>query len=45
MAGPAVGVRVIESDRAADVRHAAEYVSDPSASGIVLGSSGGSSPG
>ncbi|MGC5014256.1 LacI family DNA-binding transcriptional regulator [Streptosporangium sp. DT93] len=36
VAGLAVGVRVIESDRAADVRNAAEYVSDPSAGGIVV---------
>ena len=34
--GLAVGVRVVESDRAVDVRHTAEYVSDPSAGGIVV---------
>ena len=34
--GLAVGVRVIESDRAADVRHAVEYVSDPSAGGVIV---------
>jgi DNA-binding LacI/PurR family transcriptional regulator len=34
--GLAVGVRVIESDDSADVRRAAEYVSDPSAGGIVV---------
>lgn len=35
-AGLAVGVRVVESDRAVDVRHAVEYVSDPNAGGIVV---------
>jgi DNA-binding LacI/PurR family transcriptional regulator len=34
--GLAVGVRVVESDRPADVRHAVEYVSDPDAGGIVV---------
>jgi DNA-binding LacI/PurR family transcriptional regulator len=34
--GLAVGVRVVESDRPADVRHAVEYVSDPNAGGIVV---------
>lgn len=34
--GLAVGVRVIESDLAADVRHAADYVSDSSAGGVVV---------
>ncbi|OXM60927.1 transcriptional regulator [Amycolatopsis vastitatis] len=34
--GLAVGVRVVESDRAADVRQAVEYVSDPNAGGIVV---------
>lgn len=35
-AGLAVGVRVIESERPTDVRHAVEYVSDPSAGGVVV---------
>ncbi len=35
-AGLAVGVRVVESDRPVDVRHAVEYVSDPNAGGIVV---------
>ncbi|ONI80119.1 transcriptional regulator [Saccharothrix sp. ALI-22-I] len=34
--GLAVGVRVVESDRPVDVRHAVEYVSDPNAGGIVV---------
>jgi DNA-binding LacI/PurR family transcriptional regulator len=34
--GLAVGVRVVASGSAADVRQAAEYVSDPSAGGIVV---------
>ncbi|MDI6102666.1 LacI family DNA-binding transcriptional regulator [Actinoplanes sp. NEAU-A12] len=34
--GLAVGVRVVESDVAADVRQAAEYVSDPSAGSVVV---------
>ncbi|MCC8246778.1 LacI family DNA-binding transcriptional regulator [Saccharothrix luteola] len=34
--GLAVGVRVVESNRPADVRHAVEYVSDPNAGGIVV---------
>lgn len=34
--GLAIGVRVIESDRAVDVRHAVEYVSDANAGGIVV---------
>jgi DNA-binding LacI/PurR family transcriptional regulator len=35
-AGLAVGIRVVESDAAGDVRHAVEYVSDPSAGGVVV---------
>jgi DNA-binding LacI/PurR family transcriptional regulator len=34
--GLAVGVRVVESDTAADVRHAVEYVSDPSAGSVIV---------
>ncbi|MFI9576484.1 LacI family DNA-binding transcriptional regulator [Microbispora rosea] len=34
--GLAVGVRVIESDRDIDVRNAADYVSDPSAGGVIV---------
>jgi DNA-binding LacI/PurR family transcriptional regulator len=34
--GLAVGVRVVESDAPADVRHAVEYVSDPSAGSVVV---------
>lgn len=34
--GLTVGVRVIESDRAGDVRHAVEYVSDPSCGNVVV---------
>jgi DNA-binding LacI/PurR family transcriptional regulator len=34
--GLAVGVRVVESDRADDVRHAVEYVSDPSAGNVIV---------
>jgi DNA-binding LacI/PurR family transcriptional regulator len=34
--GLAVGVRVIESDRPEGIRQAVEYVSDPSAGGIVV---------
>jgi DNA-binding LacI/PurR family transcriptional regulator len=34
--GFSVGVRVVESDRPVDVRHAVEYVSDPNAGGIVV---------
>jgi DNA-binding LacI/PurR family transcriptional regulator len=34
--GLAVGVRVVESDRAADVRHAVDYVSDPSAGSVIV---------
>jgi DNA-binding LacI/PurR family transcriptional regulator len=36
LAGLAVGVRVVESESAADVRHAVDYVSDPSAGDIVV---------
>jgi DNA-binding LacI/PurR family transcriptional regulator len=36
LAGLAVGVRVVESDAADDVRHAVEYVSDPSAGDVVV---------
>ncbi|MFI7542122.1 substrate-binding domain-containing protein [Actinoplanes sp. NPDC049599] len=36
LAGLAVGVRVVESGRAADVRHAVEYVSDPSAGRVIV---------
>lgn len=35
-AGLAVGVRVVESDRPVDVRHAVEYVSEPNAGGVVV---------
>ncbi|MGW4214356.1 LacI family DNA-binding transcriptional regulator [Lentzea sp. NPDC004789] len=35
-AGLAVGVRVVESDRPADVRLAVEHVSDPNAGGVVV---------
>ncbi|GIJ56466.1 LacI family DNA-binding transcriptional regulator [Virgisporangium aurantiacum] len=35
-AGLAVGIRVVESDRADDVRHAVEHVSDPSAGGVIV---------
>ncbi|WP_090004591.1 LacI family DNA-binding transcriptional regulator [Lentzea albidocapillata] len=34
--GFAVGVRVVESDGPADVRHAVEHVSDPDAGGVVV---------
>ncbi|MEU7941113.1 LacI family DNA-binding transcriptional regulator [Microbispora bryophytorum] len=34
--GLAVGVRVVESDREGDVRSAADYVSDPSAGGVIV---------
>jgi DNA-binding LacI/PurR family transcriptional regulator len=34
--GLAVGVRVVESEAADDVRHAVEYVSDPSAGSVVV---------
>jgi DNA-binding LacI/PurR family transcriptional regulator len=34
--GLAVGVRVVESDRSADVRHAVEYLTDPSAGCAVV---------
>ncbi|MEU4240798.1 LacI family DNA-binding transcriptional regulator [Actinoplanes sp. NPDC026619] len=34
--GLAVGVRVVESDSAADIRHAVEYVSDPTAGSVVV---------
>jgi DNA-binding LacI/PurR family transcriptional regulator len=34
--GLAVGVRVVESDSPADVRHAVDYVSDPNAGGIIV---------
>lgn len=34
--GLAVGVRVIESTRSADVRQAVDYVSDPTAGGVVV---------
>ena len=34
--GLGVGVRVIESDREVDVRHAVEYVTDPSAGGVIV---------
>lgn len=34
--GLAVGVRVVESDHPADVRHAVEHVSDPDAGGVVV---------
>ncbi|GIM94039.1 LacI family transcriptional regulator [Paractinoplanes toevensis] len=34
--GLAVGVRVVESDSEADVRHAVEYVSDPTAGSVVV---------
>ncbi|TDB76724.1 substrate-binding domain-containing protein [Micromonospora sp. KC723] len=36
LAGLAVGVRVVESDQDVDVRHAVEYVSDPSAGSVVV---------
>ena len=36
LTGLAVGVRVVESDAADDVRHAVEYVSDPSAGSVVV---------
>ncbi|MEH1127949.1 LacI family DNA-binding transcriptional regulator [Micromonospora sp. CPCC 206061] len=34
--GLAVGVRVVESDRPDDVRHAVEYVTDPSAGSVIV---------
>lgn len=34
--GLSVGIRVVESDRPADVRSAAEYVGDPSAGGVIV---------
>jgi DNA-binding LacI/PurR family transcriptional regulator len=34
--GLGVGVRVVESDRAVDVRHAVDYVSDPSAGSVIV---------
>ncbi|GID90880.1 LacI family DNA-binding transcriptional regulator [Amorphoplanes digitatis] len=34
--GLAVGVRVVESESAADVRHAVDYVSDPTAGSVVV---------
>jgi DNA-binding LacI/PurR family transcriptional regulator len=34
--GLAVGVRVVESDRVDDVRHAVDYVSDPSAGSVIV---------
>jgi DNA-binding LacI/PurR family transcriptional regulator len=34
--GLAVGIRVVESGGAADVRHAVEYVSDPSAGSVIV---------
>ncbi|MBB5803681.1 DNA-binding LacI/PurR family transcriptional regulator [Saccharothrix ecbatanensis] len=34
--GLAVGIRVVESDRPVDVRHAVEYVSDPNAGGVIV---------
>ena len=34
--GLAVGIRVVESGRDADVRHAVEYVSDPSAGSVIV---------
>lgn len=34
--GLALGVRVVESDQPVDARHAAEYVSDPSAGGVIV---------
>lgn len=36
LAGLAVGVRVVESEAPDDVRHAVEYVSDPTAGSIVV---------
>jgi DNA-binding LacI/PurR family transcriptional regulator len=36
LAGLAVGVRVVESDGSADVRHAVEYVRDPSAGSVIV---------
>jgi DNA-binding LacI/PurR family transcriptional regulator len=36
LTGVAVGVRVVESESADDVRHAVEYVSDPSAGSVVV---------
>jgi len=36
LTGLAVGVRVVESEAADDVRHAVEYVSDPSAGSVVV---------
>ncbi|MEN3305422.1 MAG: hypothetical protein V7603_1624, partial [Micromonosporaceae bacterium] len=36
LAGLAVGVRVVESDSPHDVQQAVEYVSDPSAGGVVV---------
>ena len=36
LTGLAVGVRVVESEAAGDVRHAVEYVSDPSAGSVVV---------
>ncbi|TQM79169.1 LacI family transcriptional regulator [Saccharothrix saharensis] len=35
-AGLSVGIRVVESARAEDVRHAVEHVSDPSAGGVIV---------
>ncbi|MFD0204346.1 MULTISPECIES: LacI family DNA-binding transcriptional regulator [Saccharothrix] len=34
--GLSVGIRVVESERPDDVRHAVEYVTDPSAGGVVV---------
>jgi DNA-binding LacI/PurR family transcriptional regulator len=34
--GLAVGVRVVESDRSADIRQAVDYVSDPTAGSVVV---------
>jgi DNA-binding LacI/PurR family transcriptional regulator len=34
--GLAVGVRVVESEKPVDVRHAVEYVSDPSAGSVIV---------
>jgi DNA-binding LacI/PurR family transcriptional regulator len=36
LGGLAVGVRVVESDRPDDVRHAVDYVSDPSAGSVIV---------
>lgn len=36
LAGLAVGIRVIDSDSSHNVRHAVDYVSDPTAGGVVV---------